>query len=177
MNAEQFARYIKELQANRIREEQRREAKVDRFRLLEMHTKATPLCDGSSTKLVRAWFKAVEMARPYFTLATHDEDTHFLIVSSLSGSMRSCYEHFQAAQGDRDNVTWEAVRTHLREAYLTTDEQEHLRSELKHIKQGSFESCTAYGRRFREAAHQAYEPAERNEIVHKLLLSVYIRGL
>jgi hypothetical protein len=34
-----------------------------------------------------------------------------------------------------------------------------------------------YSLRFREAAHQAYEPTDRNAIVHKLLLDVYIRGL
>jgi hypothetical protein len=177
MNAEQFACYIEELNTHRLREEERRDAKLYRFRVLEMHTKATPSCDGSSVKLVRAWFKAIEITRPYFELATRDTDTHYLIVASLTGSMRSCYEHFQAAQEARDNVTWEAVRAHLREAYLTTDEQEHLRSELERIKQGAFESCAIYGRRFREAAHQAYAPTDRNAVVHKLLLDVYLRGL
>jgi hypothetical protein len=142
-----------------------------------MHTKATPTCDGSSAKLVRAWFKAIEIARPYFDIATRDIDTHYLIVASLTGSMRNCYEHFQAAQEARDNVTWEAVRTHLQEAYLSTDEHEHLRSELERIKQGAYESCAIYGRRFRQAAHQAYAPADRNAVVHKLLLDVYLRGL
>ena len=91
--------------------------------------------------------------------------------------MRSCYEHFQAAQEARDEVTWEAVRTHLQDAYLTADEKEHMRSELEHIKQGAFETCAIYGRRFREAAHQAYATADRNAVVHKLLLDVYLRGL
>ena len=177
MNAEQFTRYITELDTQRLREETRREAKADRFRVLEMHTKATPSCDGSSAKLVRSWFKAIEIARPYFALVTRDIDTHYLIVATLTGSMRTCYEHFQTAQEARDNVTWEAVRVHLQEAYLSSDEHEHLRSEIERIKQGAYESCAVYGRRFREAAHQAYAPADRNEVVHKLLLDVYLRGL
>ena len=177
MNANQFAQYIEELNTNRRREEDRREAKQDRFRIIEMHTKATPSCDGSSPKLVRAWLKAIEIARPYFAVATREIDTHYLIVASLTGSMRSCYEHFQAAQEARNEVTWAQVRTHLQDAYLTADEKEHMRSELEHIKQGAFESCAIFGRRFREAAHQAYAAADRNEVVHKILLDVYIRGL
>ena len=177
MNAAQFAQYIEELNTNRIRDEDRREAKQDRFRIIEMHTKATPSCDGSSPKLVRAWLKAIEIARPYFSAGTREIDTHYLIVASLTGSMRSCYKHFQAAQEARNEVTWAQVRTHLQDAYLTADEKEHMRSELEHIKQGAFESCAIFGRRFREAAHQAYATADRNAVVHKLLLDVYLRGL
>ena len=112
MNAEQFAHYIEELQADRNREELRREANADRYRILETHIRATQSCDGSSVKLVRQWVKAVGLARPYFKIAHRDEDTHTLVVATLTGSMRSCYEHFLEQQADRANVTWAAVQTH-----------------------------------------------------------------
>ena len=91
--------------------------------------------------------------------------------------MRHCYEHFLDSQDDRNNVTWAAVRVHLRQAYLTSDESEFLRSDLETIKQAAYESTGAYSRRFVEAANKAYDEDDRNGVVQRIVLDLYIKGL
>jgi hypothetical protein len=117
------------------------------------------------------------MARPYFPAATADAETLKLVIATLQGAMRRCYEHFLDSQEDRNNVTWAAVKTHLRAAYLTSDESEFLRSELETIKQSSYESTGAYSRRFVEAANKAYDEDARNGVVQQIVLDLYMKGL
>ena len=80
-------------------------------------------------------------------------------------------------QDDRTDVTWEAVPASLKEAYLTPDESEFLRTELETIKQTAYETLAAYARRFVEAANVAYDQADRNAVVQRIVLERYVRGL
>ena len=177
MNAEQFATYIENLQAAQDRANTRRDRIREQHRILDSHIRSTPSCDGSSIPLVRDWMQAVSMARPYFPAATADVETLKLVIATLQGPMRRCYEHFLDSQDDRNNVTWAAVKTHLRAAYLTSDESEFLRSELQTIKQSAYESTGSYSRRFVEAANKAYDEDDRNAVVQQIVLDLYMQGL
>jgi len=177
MNAEQFTTYIENLQAAQDRANTRRDGVREQHRILDSHIRSTPSCDGSSVPLVREWLQAVSMARPYFPAATADAETQKLVIATLQGPMRRCYEHFLDSQDDRNNVTWAAVKNHLRIAYLTCDESEFLRSELETIKQTAYESTGAYSRRFVEAANKAYDEDDRNGVVQRIVLDLYIKGL
>lgn len=139
--------------------------------------KATRVCDGSSTKAVREWILDMELAANYFTEATRDGHLQHIVSCTLQGPMRRCYERFMNAQVNRDNVSWAAVRTHLRGAYLTQDEGEFLRTKLEKVKQSSYQTHVAYGREFEEVADQAYPTAERNTAIERHVLNLYIRGL
>lgn len=139
--------------------------------------KATRVCDGSSAAAVRDWIRDVEVTRPYFTVHNRDADTLHVVSSTLQGPMRHCYERFMSAQPNRGNVAWEAVKAHLRKAYLTQDEDEFLRSRLEKLKQGAYVSNAAYGRDFQELADQAYPNEQRNGAVDKIILNLYMTGL
>jgi hypothetical protein len=54
---------------------------------------------------------------------------------------------------------------------------EFLRSELETIKQTAYETSAAYARRFVEAANVAYDQADRNDVVQRIVLERYVKGL
>jgi hypothetical protein len=60
---------------------------------------------------------------------------------------------------------------------LTPDEAEFLRSELETIKQTAYETPAAYARRFVEAANVAYDQADRNDVIQRIVLERYVKGL
>jgi hypothetical protein len=184
MNAEQFAIYLQTLQADQDRNvarqdrtTARREGMREQERLLDTHLKSTRACDGSSIPLVREWIHDVNMAHAYFPVATADSEVQKIIMATLQGPMRRHYERFLDAQPARNNVTWAAVRLSLKTAYLTPDEAEFLRSELETIKQTAYETSAAYARRFVEAANVAYDQADRNDVVQRIVLERYVKGL
>jgi hypothetical protein len=187
MNADQFALYMQTLQADQDRAvarqdrsatlATRRDNQRTQERLVDTHIKSTRTCDGSSIPLVREWLHDVDMAYPYFPLATADLDIQKLVMATIQGAMRRYYEHFMDQQPDRRNVTWAAIRTSFKQAYLTPDEAEFLRSELKTIKQTAYETTAAYARRFVEAANAAYDQTELNDIVQNMVLERYVKGL
>ena len=139
--------------------------------------KATRICDGSSASAVRDWVQDVEIASKYFGAATRDRETLQVVFSTLQGPARRCYERFMEEQPDRSNVTWAAVKQHLRRAYLTQDEEEFLRSKLEKVRQTAYESNSAYARSFQEIADQAYPADTRNLAVQKIILNLYLKGL
>jgi hypothetical protein len=143
----------------------------------ETLVRATRVCDGSAPAAVREWIQDVEIAAKYFPAGTRDADVRHVVAATLQGPMRRCYERFLAAQPDRDNVSWEAIREHLRRAYLTQDEEEFLKTQLERLTQSAYESNAAFSRRYEELAEQAYPPALRNDTVEKLILTGYLRGL
>jgi hypothetical protein len=184
MNAEQFTLYIQNLQvdqdrtvARQDRTVARRDVQREQERLLDTHIKSTRVCDGSSIPLVREWIHDVNMAHAYFPVATADSEVQKIIMATLQGPMRRYYERFLDAQPARNNVTWAAVRLSIKTAYLTPDEAEFLRSELETIKQTAYETPAAYARRFVEAANVAYDQADRNDVVQRIVLERYVKGL
>jgi hypothetical protein len=184
MNAEQFNVYIQTLQADQDRAvarqdrtTTRRDGQREQERLLDTHIKSTRACDGSSIPLVREWLHDIDMAFPYFPVATADSRIQQIIMATVQGPMKRFYERFLDAQPNRNNVTWPAIRASIRAAYLTPDEAEFLRSELETIKQTAYETSAAYARRFVEAANVAYDQADRNDVVQRIVLERYVKGL
>ena len=166
MNAEQFTEY-----------RQAGTAAKERKEILSDQVATTRVCDGTSIPLVREWLMEVQMARAYFSVAHKEIDTRKLVAKTLQGPMKRCYERFLDAQPDRNNVTWAAIKLSIKGSYLTPDEDEFLRTELEKIKQTSYETTGAYGRRFAEAANTAYAEGDRNAVVMAVVLERYIKGL
>ena len=166
MNPEQYQEYKRVSMAAKKRTE-----------VLADAVATTRKCDGTSIPMVREWLLEIQMARAYFTVANKEEDTRKLVVKTLQGPMRRFHEAFLDDQADRNNVTWAAIKTSLKSAYLTPDETEYLRSELERIKQSAYETSGAYARRYSEAANMAYCKDDRNEVVQNVVLEKYIKGL
>ena len=174
--AEQIAAILEFMRRDAESREQRQGHEQRRVRKAQL-CQATRSCDGSSPSAVREWIQDVEIATKYFSPASCDEDTLFIVSCTLQGGMRRCYERFMAVQPDRTNVTWGAVREHLKRAYLTQDEEEFLKSSLEKLKQSAYESNSTFSRKFEELADQAYPAAQRNAAVENIILGLYMKGL
>ena len=177
MDQEQFAQYLQqqavaEEQARRDRAQQaQRTAQREEIKKL---IKRVRVCDGSTPHLVREWVEDVEMCLPY---VNGDEASLKKIVEeTIQGPLRRAYERFMSGQADRQAVTWAAIRTHVRAAFLTMDEDEYLRSQIEKVHQTAYETNVAYGRRFQESADRAYPVAGRVPAEERVLLTAYIKG-
>jgi hypothetical protein len=166
MNPEQYQEYKRVSTAAKNRKEALHDAVA-----------TTRKCDGTSIPMVREWLLEIQMARAYFSVTNKEADTRKLVVRTLQGPMRRYYESFLDAKDDREVVTWAEIKLGLSAAYLMPDESEYLRSDLEKIKQSAYETTGAYGRRFSEAANMAYAKDDRNDVVHRVVLERYIKGL
>ena len=141
--------------------------------MVALQIKATTPCSGVTSMAVREWIQDIELTRPYF--APHLAEPHLSVAknidtlavfgATLQGPMRRCYERFMEAQNNRRAVTWQMVKTHLSQAYLTADEQEYLKSALEKTRQRAEETNGSYGRRYVEAVAYAYPPTDRNDAI------------
>ena len=86
-------------------------------------------------------------------------------------------ERHLAAQDNRNNVTWDDLRKHLTETFLSKHEVDRLRDEVEKVSQGSYETTAVYGRRFREAADLGYPRDSRNVDQQRTMLGAYLLGL
>ena len=142
---------------------------------IKSQTKRIRPCDGANAAAVREYLTEIELARPY--VGHDDVAVNKIVANTAQGGLKKSYERFMSAQANRDNVAWAAVRNHLRAAFLSQDEQEHLRTALERVKQTQYEGNTAYTRRFLESADDAYPPGERTAGDERVLLNNYVRGL
>jgi hypothetical protein len=148
-----------------IRQEQKAEAEARRI---------AP-CDGSDPRKVRAWMREVEMSMGF------TDQTIYVAAHSATGDLRVEIELFM--EGNRNRATWDALKNHLSDAFLLPQEEEKLRHEITRMKQGPYETCQAYGRRFRALADLAYPPTMsnigpvRNTDQNRILRDAYVQGL
>lgn len=200
VDVQQFAEFIQQLRAegaqdrHLMKEESARDRQLvyeelrnrrhqdkalqDRTIATELARRITP-CDGSNPRAVRDWLLEVEMSMPY------TEQTILVAAQSAQGSLKRQLEHFLNSQYDRDEVSWETLKEHLQTTFLSAHEDDRLRFEVERIKQGAYESTTAFTQRFRELADQAYPPAAtfsgaplaRHQDQERILLRAFIRGL
>lgn len=140
----------------------------------DVQAKRIATCDGSSPALVREWLAEVEISTKY------SNKTVYVAAHSSSGPLRRELERFLDEQPNRDIVTWEQLRPHLEEAFLTPLEQDRIRHELTIIKQSIGEPIASFNRRYLDTVSKAYpKPAngERNEDQKRILLQNYVRGI
>lgn len=181
MNPDQFAQFIAheraERQADRDNLQQDHAARQEvledsnRRSIADSQVKNIVPCDGHSAKSVREWIREVELTLPY------TNRTIYVASQSARGSLRRELERFLEGQPIRANVTWPQARTHLQNSFLSQHEADQLRDDVKRVKQASYESSAAYGRRFRDAAGLGYPVANRNNDQHRMLLNAYYKGL
>lgn len=167
-------------EAGRIRDaiNNRATERVDRQQteaIIQRQSKRIRPCDGSTPSAVREYVADIEMAAPY--VQNNDQALNRIVADTAQGSLKRTYERFMDAQANRDAVTWQQVRTHLQAAFLSADEQEHLRTALDRVQQTDYERNAAYNRRFQEAADDAYPVAGRNAAEDRIVLTTYIKGL
>ena len=182
MNAEQFNEYARGLVAlDEIKATRARNASVrqEARGVVKDLIKQTSVCDGSCPSLVRQWFDEVELTIPR---AGGGADTIAIASSTVRGSLRKELERFLNVVHQRDGiqreaVPWNALREHLRTAFLAIDEGAHLRDEVEKIRQTPYELPAGYNRRFRDVADAAYPTAARNDDQRRTLVTCYARGL
>jgi hypothetical protein len=143
----------------------------------DAEAKRIPPCDGSNPDLLRNWMRDVDMATNYSDRAV------YIAAHSATGDLRVELEHHLAAAPNRHRVTWDALKKYLADAFLLPNEDERLRTDITKMKQGPYETCASYGRRFRTAADLAYPPRitnvgpARSDVENRLLRDAYIIGL
>ena len=173
MDPAQFQTYHSTLIEVATRNEQHRNE--DRQEAL-VHRLAGSLmpCDGSTPSLVREYLHDVQLYIPHLPQPRHIQ---LLIEDSATGPLRREYERFLARHDDRHLVTWDAIRDHLKAAFLSTDETEFMKTALDKVRQNHKEGNVAFGRRFMELADQCYPPEARGVTENRILMNVYIRAL
>lgn len=178
----QFQVFIDQLNTNfqdgRVADERRHERqRVNQLARDEVksQTKRIRPCDGTNANAVREYLTEIELARPY--VGNDHTAINKIVANTAQGGLKKSFERFMSAQANRDNVAWEAVRNHIRAAFLSQDEQEHLRTSLEKVRQTQYEGNTAYTRRFLEAADDAYPPGDRTAGDDRVILNLYVRGL
>lgn len=142
---------------------------------LKAQTKRIRPCDGTNPAAVREFLGEVELARPY--LNNDQVALSKLCGRLLQGSLKKSYERFMSSQLNRDAVAWDAIKAHLRAAFLSADEGEHLKTALEKVTQTQYEANTAFTRRFLEAADDAYPEEDRTAGDERVLLNLYVKGL
>ena len=178
MDADQFAAFmhqhaVVEEQARNERTQQGQRA-VHREEIKRL-IKRVRVADGSTPHLVRDWIEDIQMCGPYIN--NHDASFRTIVEETIQGPLRKAYERFMNGQANRQAVTWAAIHAHVRAAFLTTDEDEYLRSLLEKVHQTSYETNVAYGRRFQETADRAYPLVNRAQAEERIILTAYIKGL
>lgn len=142
------------------------------LKLLRKEEDKVPKCDGTEPDKVRAWIKDVELAR------VPQDQLNELITDTCVGAFRREVERFiEQHNQQRQNVPWEEIRTHLLQAFVSTDNTELVKRKLEKLNQDSFETIISYNRRFRETAEEAYPAGGRNEDQERALIKAYARGL
>ena len=143
--------------------------------MADTQAKRIPVCDGSSAELVREWIQNVDLSTYYTTRPV------YVAAHSSTGPLRRELERFLGTQANRHQIPWDAVRSHLQEAFLTPLEEDRLRDQLTRIEQTDGETIASYNRRYIELADRAYpRPGlnlPRNADQNRTLLEHYIRGL
>ena len=161
----------------RIRQEeemlQKQDAELERRVAIDI-AETVPLCGGETEEGVRNWLREIEMTLPYTEL------TNMVACRRATGSLKRDIENFLGTKQQRAHKTWNDLKAHIKEAFLSPDEEETRSNVIESIKQKDFETTAEYGRRFKEAAQEAYpcfgEPG-RTESERKLLWKHYLRGL
>ena len=178
MDANQFAAFLNQQAVvdDQARQERTQNAQRTTHREeIKRLVKRVRVADGSVPHLIRDWIEDIEMCGAYI----NNDDASFrrIVEETIQGPLRKEYERFMNGQANRQAVTWANIRAHVRAAFLTTDEDEYLRSLLEKVRQTTYETNVAYGRRFQETADRAYPAANRAAAEERIVLTAYIKGL
>lgn len=139
-------------------------------------------CDGSVPTDVREWIAHVEALVP--TIGAVQGALLEVACGTARGPLWRELERFinqQIAQqgpggNGRQGVPWPVVRDHLRTVFLSRNEAERLRAELKKQRQATYDSVAGYNLHFREAALAAF-PQPRSGDAERELVETYVRSL
>ena len=152
----EFNRFISEERTDRAmtravlerdREERARQQEMNSERQQAHHArqhaealaKRVPHCEGSSPGTVREWLREVDLTIPY------SDDTVYIATQTAQGPLRRELEHF-LSQYVRELITWDQLRAHLQDSFLSPHEQERLRHEITKFKRRPYETTQSYGR-------------------------------
>lgn len=181
MNADQFALFVQAEQDDRAaarqaaqtqhQERQASNLETAGRQKAEAQAKRVPACDGASTKEVREWIREVEFTIPY------SNRTVYIAAKTAEGPLRREIERFLNTQPNRNNVTWQQLKAHVQNSFLSPHEEDQLRDDVQKLKESSYEGTASYSRRFRDAADLGYPPAQRNADQHRIMKDAYLRGL
>jgi len=181
MDAAQFTAFIQaEQKDRRLLREAGQAEHIQRQQILtesearrraEQQIQKVPKCDGATTKAVREWIREIGFTIPYSGL------TVFIAGHTAEGPLRREIERFLSEATNRDNVTWDQIKTHIQQQFWSQYEAERLRDEVDKVKQSAYENTMTYGRRFRDTADLGYPPGNRNADQQRVLLKAHLRGL
>ena len=145
----------------------------ERRQRLDRHAKNIGVVDGVSRKEMRAWLEGMDNAETLVG-ATGPEMLE-LAGTLLRGSVAAA---FVAQIRNNGGVTWPEMRSQLKKAFLSEDEDEYVREQLEHISQQGFEDVREYSRRFTDCVRKAYSPTEQKvKLVMDRIVKTYTRGL
>ena len=94
---------------------------------LRLHEKSVGSCDGTSKQEVRNWIQGVDRAETWIEGAT-DQAVVQMAASLITGPLATHLTRLkEAAIQAQQQLTWAAIKTEIRRAFLEVDEEETLR--------------------------------------------------
>ncbi len=188
MDQAQFQYYIQKLEAKeqRLSEQtasareiaESNAARTVAVNLFKSLVAQTSICDGQNPESVRVWIREIELS----SKRVPEFDVVELASRTVSGCLRHSIERFIDSKlpdlgNDRLKVTWQSLREHVVQTFLSLDEQTRQRDELEKTTQAVFETDLAFVRRFTELTQDIYPSATRTEDQSKLVVKVFLKGL
>ena len=146
------------------------------------------ICDGSSEQVVRDWIQEMETTKEALDVRGGNRLVRRTTKGALKKEAEKAMKAWKAAQPNPEgneraketlDTPWEGadgLKAHITKAFLSTDEQEVLKSRLETFKQGPMEEIKAYNRRFEQLAHDCYGATFEANVL-KDLFKWYARGL
>ena len=159
-----------ELQQARLNLEATREVR----RRLEQHAKRIGTADGTNKEALREWIRGVEYAAVW--TGANDLLVLEMVGYLTTGGLATALRHYVNRVGPQRN--WEEAKQEITAAFLDEDEREFLRAKVDKIVQNPYEDSREYGRRYRNAVGQAYDPADLQlPLVSERLSKQFVQGL
>lgn len=158
-------------------------SRQDTIELEKSLIKQTVPCDGSIPSQVRAWMADIDLCITQCSgQQARPESLHNVITRTITGSLRRDIERYldgacNQQQCLRHEISWDQIRRHVTQAFLSPNEEDHLRDELESMKQSPFETVASFNRRFSEAVDLAYPNMPRNNAEQRVILKAYEQGL
>lgn len=158
---------------------QQNKAAVDkRTNWVKKEAKKIDSCDGSTTRGVREWLRAVNGAVHRIPAgADVNAHIHDLIEATTSHDLNEEYEVFMNAAPNRANVAHAAAINHMSTAFLGPEETATLKEDVRSARQSAREDLPAFNRRFKKAAEMAFPQLPRAPDVEEDLADWYMGGL
>ena len=139
------------------------------------HGKTIGTCDGNDKSQLKTWVKGIERARKY--CSANDIQVIELVGALALGPLAEVITNYLEGKTAIEQ-TWAGVQEEIARAYLSEEESQLQRNEIKELFQKPYEDVQAYGRNFKlKVSHAFPDVGLNNPFVQESLIAQYISGI